>query len=148
MFDPKRPQRIYVAMWDHLRFPDFRRYTGPGSGIYRSTNGGRSFDRLGPTEGLPPPSEITGGRIGLGIDPKNTDRLYAIYANNNEGAFAAFFISNDGGDTWMAPPTAQATLANSQSVYGWWFGRIWVDPQNSDHVFVAVCPSWSRPTPG
>ncbi|MGH2820639.1 MAG: WD40/YVTN/BNR-like repeat-containing protein [Actinomycetota bacterium] len=135
--DPKDPDNIFVAMWDHIRYPDVRRYTGAGSGIWRSTNGGRSFDRLGPANGLPPPSEDVGGRIGLAMDPRDPDRLYAVYANNKIGSFAAWFTSSDGGDTWIAPPAANANLEASQSVYGWWFGRVWVDPRNSEHVYVA-----------
>lgn len=132
--DPKDPKNIFVATWDHLRFPDYRRYTGPGSGLWRSTDGGKTFEEL--VVGLPPGNEVTGGRIGVAIDPKDPERVWAIYANNNEGSFAGFFVSLDGGDTWVAPPSAQASLAASQSVYGWWFGRIFVDPVNTDNVWV------------
>ncbi|MDQ4143851.1 MAG: glycosyl hydrolase [Actinomycetota bacterium] len=134
--DPKNPKNIFVTMWDHIRRPDVRRYTGPGSGIWRSTDGGKTFEELSVANGLPEGNEATGGRIGIAIDPKNPDRLWAIYANNLEGSFAAFYVSHNGGDTWFAPPTAQATLAASQSVYGWWFGRIFVDPVDTDRVFV------------
>jgi photosystem II stability/assembly factor-like uncharacterized protein len=133
--DPKNPKNIFVAMWDAIRYPDFRDYAGPASAIWRSQDGGKTFEKL--TVGLPPGNDATGGRIGLAIDPKNPQRVWAIYANNVEGPFSGFFISNDGGDTWTAPPSAQATLAPSQSVYGWWFGRIYVDPKDSNHVFVS-----------
>jgi photosystem II stability/assembly factor-like uncharacterized protein len=142
--DPKNPKNIFVAMWDHLRFPDYRRYTGPGSGLWRSTNGGKDFVELGVEPGvgigLPPGNDITGGRIGVAIDPKNPDRVWAIYANNNEGAYAGFFRSTDGGDTWSAPPQAAAGLAAGHSVYGWWFGRLFVDPYNTDHLFATGLP--------
>ncbi|HYN35964.1 MAG TPA: hypothetical protein VEV82_03215, partial [Actinomycetota bacterium] len=135
--DPKNPKNILVGMWDHFRFPDYRRYTGPGSGIWRSTNGGKDFTELGPTNGLPVATEVNGGRIGVAFDnDKQTDNAYAIYANNNEGSFAHWFVSTDNGSTWLAPPQAQANLAGSQSVYGWWFGRIYVDPKDANHVYV------------
>ncbi len=132
--DPKNPKNIFVAMWDHLRFPDYRRYTGPGSGLYRSTDGGKTFNEV--PISIPLGNEVSGGRIGVAFAPKDPDRVYAIWANNNEGSFQAFFVSQDGGDTWIAPPGAQATLAASQSVYGWWFGRIFVDPNDPLRVFV------------
>lgn len=135
--DPKDPKRIFVAMWDRIRYPDWRDYAGPGSGIYRSTDGGKTFARLGPANGLPAPAE-TVGRIGIGLDPSDPQRMYAIYINDL-GSFAGWFTSINGGDTWVAPPVS-ATLASSQSVYGWWFGRIWVDPKDSNHVFVAGLP--------
>lgn len=136
--DPKNPKNIFVSMWDHIRYPDYRDYAGPGSGLYRSTDGGESFEEV--SVSIPLGNDVTGGRIGVAIDPKNPDRVWAIWANNNEGAFAGFFVSQDGGDTWVAPPTAQANLASTQSVYGWWFGRIFVDPRDPDHVWVTGLP--------
>ena len=140
--DPHNPKHILVGMWDHLRYPDYRRYTGPGSGVYRSTNGGKDFTRLdpvnAPASGLPLSTEVNGGRVGVAFDSsKTTQRAYAIYANNNEGSFAHWFISTNNGANWVAPPQAQANLAASQSVYGWWFGKIFVDPTDPNHVFVS-----------
>jgi photosystem II stability/assembly factor-like uncharacterized protein len=139
-FDPKDPKTIFVTMWDHQRFPDYRRYAGVGSGVYRSTNGGRSFQRLGPANGLPAPSDVSGGRIGVAIDPQRPRNVYVLYANNNEGSFQGWFKSTNGGDTFIAPPVANVTLQPSQFVYGWWFGRVWVDPYDSDHIFVSGWP--------
>lgn len=133
--DPRNPKDILVAMWDHIRYPDYRRYTGAGSGIWRSTDGGRTFERQGPANGLPPSSDEV-GRIGVTFDPSDPSRAYAIYANNREGSFEAFFGSVDGGAHWAAMP-GNSTLGASQSVYGWWFGRVWVDPRDSNHIFIA-----------
>lgn len=135
--DPKDPKRIYVSMWDHIRYPDWRDYAGPGSGIYRSNDGGKEFVRLGPSNGLPAPAENV-GRIGLGMDPQDPQRLYAIYVSDL-GTFQAWFVSTNGGDLWVSPP-GSGTLADSQFVYGWWFGRVWVDPVDSNRVFVAGLP--------
>jgi photosystem II stability/assembly factor-like uncharacterized protein len=60
-----------------------------------------------------------------------------IYANDPLGLFEAFYRSTDGGQTWVAPQQAQADLADSQYVYGWWFAHLWVDPHHPDNVFVA-----------
>jgi photosystem II stability/assembly factor-like uncharacterized protein len=132
---PLDPNRVYAVMWDHLRVPDFRRYGGPGSGVYRSTDGGTSWSRL--AGGLPPPGPDV-GRIGIGLAPSDLDRLYAIYIDA-AGSFTAFYTSTDGGDTWTALPPNSA-LAGSQSTYGWWFARIWVDPADPLRVFVAGVP--------
>ena len=133
--DPQNPDRILVAMWDRIRYPDVRYYTGEGSGIWRSTDGGETFTRLGPTNGLPPAIGSI-GRIGVAFDPQDPSRAYAIYANNEVGTFQGLFASTDGGATWTVPPGA-AALGASQSVYGWWFARVWVDPRDSDHIFLA-----------
>jgi photosystem II stability/assembly factor-like uncharacterized protein len=129
---PLDPNRVYAVMWDHLRVPDLRRYGGPGSGIYRSTDAGLSWTRL--AGGLPPPGPDV-GRIGLGVAPSDPDRLYAIYITT-EGVFSAFYASSNGGDAWTQIP-ASGPLAGSQSTYGWWFARIWVDPANPAHLFLA-----------
>jgi photosystem II stability/assembly factor-like uncharacterized protein len=106
-----------------------------GSGIYRSTDGGTSWQRL--AGGLPPPGANV-GRIGLGMAPANPDRLYAIYVDTT-GVFSGFFSSTSGGDSWTQHP-ANSTLSSSQSTYGWWFARIWVDPADPLRVFVAGVP--------
>jgi photosystem II stability/assembly factor-like uncharacterized protein len=136
-FDPKNPKRIFVSMWDHIRYPDVRVYAGPGSGLWRSTNSGKDFDQLGPANGLPPSTNDT-GRIGIGIDPSHPKNVYTIFSTAT-GTYGGFFKSTNGGDSWMLSPGA-STLAEAESVYAWWFGRIWVDPRNSDHVFVAGVP--------
>jgi photosystem II stability/assembly factor-like uncharacterized protein len=133
--DPLDTSRVYAVMWDHLREPDFRRYGGVGSGIYRSTDGGTTWQRL--AGGLPPPGSDV-GRIGLGMAPSDADRLYALYLNA-AGTFTGAFVSTNGGDAWT-PLTNTSALASSQSSYGWWFARIWVAPANPLHVFVAGVP--------
>ncbi|MEA2446639.1 MAG: hypothetical protein QOK47_276, partial [Actinomycetota bacterium] len=129
-FDQKNPDNILVAMWDHIRYPDVRYYSGEGSGVYRSEDGGETYSRLGPANGLPPANREV-GRIGVTFDPQDPNRAYAIYANDSQGAFFGWFISTDGGATWVSPP-GSPSLANSQSVYGWWFARVWVDPADSN----------------
>jgi hypothetical protein len=130
--DPSNPQRVYAAMWDHIRYPDLRVYGGLGSGIYRSTDGGTTWSRL--SNGLPVPSKDV-GRIGIAVAPSNPNRLYAIVIDT-DGTFQGLYRSNDGGDTWTLLPNDPG-LASSQSTYGWWFGRLWVDPTNANHVFAA-----------
>jgi len=133
--DPLDPSRVYAVMWDHLRVPDFRRYGGRGSGIYRSTNGGTNWQRL--AGGLPPAGPNV-GRIGFGMAPSDPQRLYAIYIDA-AGSFTAAYTSTNGGDSWTQLPPSSA-LSSSQSTYGWWFARVWVDPADPLHVFVAGVP--------
>jgi hypothetical protein len=130
--DPSNAQRLYAILWDHRREPDKRTYGGVGSGIFRSTNGGATWQRLG--NGLPPASADV-GRIGLGVSASDPRRLYAI-VNQTSGFFEGFYGSTDGGDRWTRLPTTE-NLANSQSSYGWWFSKVWVDPTDARHVHVA-----------
>jgi hypothetical protein len=134
--DPKDPRRIFVGMWDHTRQVDSRTYTGPGSGLWMTTDRGAHWTQLGPANGLLPNSTAN-GRVGVTIDARNHNNVYMIYANDPLGLFEAYFKSTDGGQTWTAPAGAQSDLADSQYVYGWWFAHLWVDPFNSNNVFIA-----------
>jgi photosystem II stability/assembly factor-like uncharacterized protein len=132
--DPSDSDHVIASLWDHRRKPDIRRYTGIGSGIWETTNGGKSWQRLGTDEGLPAPSEDT-GRIGVSFAPSDASRVYAIYANNASGSFQNFFTSTTGGKSWKQAAGA-GSLGGSQSTYGWWFARIFVDPADADDLFV------------
>ena len=136
--NPDDPKTIFVSMWDHIRRPDLRVYGGVGSGLYRSTNGGKSFRRLGPAHGLPAKSKDV-GRIGVaigsapGADPA-PDPVYTIFIGT-DGYFDNFYTSANNGQSFAASP-GDAVLNTAQASYGWWFGRLWVDPKAPNHIFV------------
>jgi Sortilin, neurotensin receptor 3, len=137
--DPTHPNRVFAAMWDHLREPDLRTYGGIGSGVYRTIDGGTTWQRL--TNGLPA-SSPTIGRIGIGLAASNPQRLYVII-NQTNGLFQGLYRTDNGGDLWTRLPT-DGNLSGAQSTYGWWFGRLWVDPLNDAHVVgtgVYLCES-------
>ena len=133
--DPADPDHVIAGLWDHLRKPAKRRYTGKGSGVWETRNGGKSWKRLGTDAGLPAPSKDT-GRIGVAFAPSDGDRVYAVYANNTAGSFQNFFTSKDGGSSWTRPAGAD-DLGSSQSTYGWWFARVFVDPKDASHLYLA-----------
>lgn len=133
--DPKDHDHVIAGLWDHLRTPDNRRYTGTGSGVWETTDGGKSWSRLGTDEGLPAPSKNT-GRIGVAFAPSQPDRAYAVYANDESGSFENFFTTKNGGSTWTRPSGAD-DLGGSQSTYGWWFARVFVDPDDPSHLYLA-----------
>ena len=140
--DPANPDNILVTMWDHYRDPDKRIYAGEGSGLYRSTDGGETWTRAAEVT-LPDRvvngEDVTGaedvGRIGVAFSPADPSRAYAVIANRLDGTYGAFFRSDDGGATWQ-PVNASGSLSGSQSSFGWWFGRIFADPDERDRIFV------------
>jgi photosystem II stability/assembly factor-like uncharacterized protein len=134
-FDPADPHRVYAALWDHRRQPDQRVYGGVGSGLYRSTDSGASWQQLG--GGLPATGPDV-GRYGFGIAASQPGRMYAI-VGTTAGAYGSAYTSTDAGTTWTRLPD-DPELVDSQSSYGWWFGKIWVDPRNADHVQLAGVP--------
>jgi len=138
--DPANPNNILVGMWDHVRLPTHRVYAGVGSGVFRSTDGGATWARM-TLPGAPAANQW--GRIGVALAPSDPSRAYALIANNLAGSGVGLWRSDDGGATWAktaAPANgtgASGVNGLSQSSYGWWFGKVWVDPLNADRVFVA-----------
>lgn len=129
--DPSDPDHLLVAMWDHKRLPTHRFYGGPGSGLYSSADGGNSWRPVRDVVGR---SDADTGRIGVAFAPSDPQRAYAMVVDIS-GDPVALYRSNDGGKSWQTTAAAPATL--QQSTFGWWFGRIFVDPKNADRVFVA-----------
>ncbi|WP_117210772.1 WD40/YVTN/BNR-like repeat-containing protein [Allorhizocola rhizosphaerae] len=134
--NPANPDIVLAAMWDKLRFPDGREYGGPGSGVYRSTDGGQTWARIGAP--LPAP-ETEPGRIGVAFAQSDPNRAYAI-TNDRIGNLTGFFVSNDAGATWIRPMTGEPALDSGDGGFAWWFARLWVDPNDADHLFSAGVP--------
>jgi photosystem II stability/assembly factor-like uncharacterized protein len=126
---PQHPDTLYAALWERTRRPDKRNYGGFGCGIYRSYDGGDSWSEL--TNGLPAASPLN-GRIGIDISQSDPDILYAIYADNI-GYFAGVYKTINGGNSWFR--TNDGDLDGMYSSYGWWFGRISIDPVDPDIAY-------------
>ena len=91
--DPKKPDVLYAAAYQRRRQVGQLIGGGPESGLYKSTNGGRTWTKL--TKGLP---AVDVGRIGLAISWKNPNTVYALVtAQRNQGGF---FRSDDAGGSW------------------------------------------------
>lgn len=124
---PSDPNTLYAAMWERIRRPDRRQYTGSTSGVYKSTDGGTTWQELG--NGLPTaPSDK--GRISLAIAPSDPDRVYAGFVN--EGGFLANMMrSDDAGGSWSNLPLTNMGIVP----YDWWFNRVVVHPTDPDRLY-------------
>ena len=125
---PQDTNIVYAAMWQRIRGPGYRWVAGEGSGIYRSTDGGNTWEEL--TNGLPTGPDV--GRIGLAISASDPDILYAIYADH-PGYFMGLYKTTNGGDSWFR--TNDGALSWIYSSYGWFFGNVRVDPTNPNVVY-------------
>ncbi len=125
---PVNAQIIYAAMWERSRGLTYRNSFGASSGIWKSIDGGTTWNEL--TTGLPSGNEV--GRIGIDISRSNPDILYAFYDLPYDEV--AVYKSTDGGATWTR--TNDGTLYGNNSNFGWYFGQIRVDPSNANRVFV------------
>ena len=125
---PENPDILYACTWERTRRPDKRNYGGETCGIYRTNDGGENWEEL--SNGLPGGPNV--GRIGISISQSDPEILYAIYADKT-GYFDGVFKTTNNGDTWTQ--TNDGALSNIYSSYGWWFGRIRVDPTDPDIVY-------------
>jgi photosystem II stability/assembly factor-like uncharacterized protein len=129
---PTNPKWLMAAMWERVRRPNSSQLYGPTSGIYRSTDGGESWELLGPEKGLPNSATRNVGRIGLAISQSDPEILFALY---NDGAnYLGLFRTSDGGDTWTnADPDNEIKAGTSN--FSWYFGQVRVHPSDPEVVY-------------
>ena len=127
-FDPSNPQTVYAALWSARQGPwEYgNAFTGTGSGLYKSIDGGTNWRPL--ARGLPKPAEGL-GRIGLGIAPGDARRVYALVDAPKSGGL---FRSEDAGDSWQRVNTEERIWGRGAD-----FAGVRVDPRNKDVVYVA-----------
>jgi len=124
--DPDNPQVLYAAAWQRVRTAYRRAYGGPSSGIYKSLDGGTTWQEL--TSGLPEAA----GRIGITISPSSPNILYAMYEHESTGYLKGIYRSNNNGNTWITKSTAGI----NDPPYSYWFGKIIADPVDSNSVYL------------
>ncbi len=119
--DPKKPKVLYAAMWQFRRQADFFTSGGPGSGLYKSTDGGESWKQL--TDGLP---EGELGRIALAVSPAEPERVYATV----EAEKSALYRSENRGKQWTR-------ISDGSAVKGrpFYFSLLIADPQDPDRIY-------------
>ena len=127
--DPEDGRNVLAAMWDRNVLG--RELAGSGSGLYRSSDGGDTWEEVS-LPGNVPPEQV--GRIGVAYAPSQPSRAYVVVSSDRRGEAVGMWRSDDGGRRWERTGASAASLL--QANYGWWFGRIWVDPRDHDRVFV------------
>jgi Secretion system C-terminal sorting domain len=133
VMDPNNPEFLFAAMWERVRRPNSSHLFGPSSGVYRSTNGGDSWEHLGPSTGLPNSSSQNIGRIGLAISKSNPNITYALYTNGS--IIIGLYKTIDFGDSWVnVDPDGE--LGGGVGGFSWYFGQVRVSPTNPDMIYV------------
>ncbi|WP_298879617.1 hypothetical protein [uncultured Polaribacter sp.] len=123
IMDPKNPNKLIAAMWEHKRDPWFFKSGGQGSGLYITHDGGENWKQITEKEGFPK-GEL--GRIGVAIAPNNPDVIYALV----EAKKNALYKSVDGGFKWKK--------INDKPGIGnrpFYYSEIYVDPQNENKLY-------------
>ncbi len=123
-FDPHNPNIIFAALWQARRTPWTMDDGGPGSGLYRSDDGGTTWKQL-QEHGLPKPPY---GKIGIAV-AANSERVYALIEARNPAG--GLYRSDDGGDTWQ-----QINPSHSLWQRPWYYMHVIADPQDENTVYV------------
>ncbi|MEX1308915.1 MAG: glycosyl hydrolase [Candidatus Sulfomarinibacteraceae bacterium] len=119
--DPQEPRILYAAMWQFRRYPDFFTSGGPGSALYRSTDGGESWTEL--TDGLPAGEK---GRIAVAVAPSRPAVVYATVETED----TALYRSDDLGNSWTK--TDNSTNIQMRPFY---FSELLVDPTDHNRLY-------------
>ncbi len=123
VIDPRNPQVLYAAMWQAQRLPWKLIDGGPGSGLYKSTDGGAHWTNISRRPGLP---HGVLGRIGVSVVASKPNIVYAIIQAKHGGVFR----SADGGKTWK-----RVNRSWSLRQRAFYYTAIFADPRNPDTVY-------------
>jgi photosystem II stability/assembly factor-like uncharacterized protein len=133
VLDPMRSNIVYAALWESRQAPwENGVFQGPGSGLYKSTDGGATWRRL--TSGLPTFEADGLGRIGLTVAPSDPNRLFAT-VDLNTGGF--LYRSDNGGESWYRVSDDPRIVSRASD-----FAEVKVHPTNPDIVYTASVVTW------
>jgi len=119
--DPDNTDIVYATMWEFRRFPYAFNSGGKSSGMYKSTDGGKTWREL--TNGLPTKPF---GRIALTLAPSSPNNLVAIVEAKETG----LYISSDGGETWKAQSATMNVVSRP-----FYFSCLVIDPKDAKRVY-------------
>ncbi|NIR51609.1 glycosyl hydrolase [candidate division KSB1 bacterium] len=128
--DPTNPRILFASFWRIKRTPYSLESGGTGSSIWKSTDGGDTWEEITSNEGLP---QGVIGISGLTISPVNPNRIWAIIEAKHGGVFR----SEDGGETWRKVNEERKLRQRA-----WYYTRIYADTQNEDRVYVLNVRFW------
>ncbi|MCL6595981.1 MAG: glycosyl hydrolase [Firmicutes bacterium] len=134
-FDPFNPRVLFAAMYTARRQPWSFESGGPESGLYRSTDGGDTWERIGIGRGLP---EGVLGRIGVAPSGARRGRVWAMV----EAAQGGLYRSDDGGDTWELMTDARGPRSRP-----WYYSHMFAHPTEPDTCYV-LSAGYYRSTDG
>ncbi len=132
-FDPANASIIYAVLWQARQGPwENGVFSGPGSGVFKSTDGGSTWQPSG--NGLPTFSADGLGRIGITVAPSQPQRLFATVEARDHGGL---YRSDNGGANWSLINGDQRVTDRASD-----FAEVKVDPKNPDIVYTASVVTW------
>jgi len=123
VMDANNPDVLYSTFWQVYRTPYKMLGGGPDCGIYKTIDGGKSWEDISENSGLP---SRPLGKIGITVSPVNSNRLWALVEANDGGVYT----SDDAGSTWL--------LINDERKLrqrAFYYSRIYADPKDENTVY-------------
>ncbi len=125
--DMNNPRILYAAMWQHRRYPWTMESGGKDSGLYKSTDGGTTWNKM--KAGLPEDF----GKAGISVSRANSNKVFAVI--EAEGKKAGVYRSDNAGKSWKQVNSDRVTITRS-----WYYMEIFADTQNENVVYVLNAP--------
>jgi photosystem II stability/assembly factor-like uncharacterized protein len=123
------PLIMYATMWEYGRRPWQVISGGPGSGVYKSVDGGESWTKI--QKGLP--KEL--GKMAISVAQSNPDKVYLLAESDSEKDLGGLFVSNDAGGSW-----SRVSGDNRLVQRAWYYIEVFADPNDENTVFVLSAP--------
>ncbi len=123
--DMNNPRMIYAAMWEHGRLPWKVISGGPGSGLYKSTDEGDTWEKL--KDGLP--EEM--GKMSIAVSRSNPEKVYALIESDSDKEAGGLFVSTNAGKKW-----SRITNDHRLVQRAWYYIELFIDPKNENTIYV------------
>lgn len=123
--DMSNPGILYASMWEHGRLPWQVISGGPGSGLYKSTDGGDRWERM--QTGLP--KEM--GKMSIAVCRSNSEKVYALIESDFTNEVQGLYVSDNAGKSW-----AQVSSDHRLTQRAWYYTKLFPDPLNENTLYV------------
>lgn len=123
--DMNNTRILYAAMWEHGRLPWKVISGGPGSGLYKSTDSGETWEKL--KDGLP--EEM--GKMSIAVSRSNPEKVYALIESDSDKEAGGLFVSNNAGKKW-----SRITNDHRLVQRAWYYIELFIDPKNENTIYV------------
>ncbi len=130
VIDHNNPNVLYATMWEHQRLPWKVLSGGPGSGVYKSVDGGESWFKI--EKGLP--EEM--GKMAISVCRANSDKVYALIESDSDLEKGGLFVSDNAGESWSLVSNDHQLVQRA-----WYYIEVFADPKNENTVYVMSAPA-------
>lgn len=128
--DSTNPRILYAAMWEHGRLPWKVISGGPGSGLYKSTDSGETWERL--KKDLP--EEM--GKMSIAVSRSNPEKVYALIESDSNKDDRGLYVSNNAGKSWSKASGDPRLVQRA-----WYYIELFIDPKNENTIYVLSAPA-------